>query len=74
MRVGEIQGVEIYEESSWDFGSTIWFVQEHARNAMLQQLKKLRFKVSKHLVKTGFSIRVPYLFDAELRMLLEVKL
>lgn len=68
MRLGEIQGVEIYEE---DFGTTIWFAQEHARNAPLQKLKKLKFKVSKHLLKVGYCIRVPYLFDAELRMLLE---
>ena len=73
MKLGVVQGVEIYDDhsDSWDFGATIWFVQEHVRNAEKRKLKEMNCKVASYLAQAGFNIKNPSLFDSELARLME---
>jgi len=68
MNIGVIQGVEIRDEGKKE---TIWFVQDHAFNLPLVELRKRDFKIAQILVDNGYSVQDVNSFDQEFVRLLE---
>jgi len=65
MRLGEIQGVEIYEEDL-----SIWFVKERVGHVIYLELEKRNFEIADFLIEEGYKIENSKGFDLELKSLL----
>ena len=66
MKLGEIQGIEIFDEGRLD---TIWLVQERVGNINSEEIKRRNFKVSAILTKNGYQIHDPEQFDVDFKEL-----
>ena len=60
MKLGKIQGVEIYDEGQL---KTIWIIQERVGSVSLRKLKRRNFEIADPLVEEGFKIEA---IDCEL--------
>lgn len=69
MNIGIIQDIQINDEDPKH--ETIWFIQEHAKNISLVELKKRGCKIAQILVDNGYSIQDLEAFDQALVRLLE---
>ena len=65
MRLGEIQGVEIYEEDL-----SVWFVKERVGYVFFLELERRNFEIADFLIEEGYKIDNPKEFDLELKSLL----
>jgi hypothetical protein len=70
LKLGEIQGVGIYQEDKKDH---IWFVQEAVGWTTIRKLRRRKFKIAKQLAKKGYVIKDIEDFDNQLKSLLERK-
>jgi hypothetical protein len=70
LKLGEIQGVGIYQEDKKDH---IWFVQQAVRWTTIRKLRRHKFKIAKELARKGYVIKDIEDFDNQLKSLLERK-
>jgi hypothetical protein len=70
LKLGEIQGVGIYQEDKKDH---IWFVQQAVGWTTIRKLRRRKFKIAKELARKGYVIEDIEDFDSQLKSLLERK-
>jgi hypothetical protein len=70
LKLGEIQGVGIYQEDKKDH---IWFVQQAVGWTTIRKLRRRKFKIAKEIARKGYVIKDIEDFDSQLKSLLERK-